>query len=145
MKFKDLPRSNISLPFKVGYKLLPKVKAEDIVENDVMKQYPYRTLIGCLQFLASRSRPDITFAVNIMSQFCSGYTYQHWTVLADIVNYVFNTRNYMLNLSNVKDCRLVAYSDASWGSILSSRHSMSHHILLFGNIPFSWKSSKQNV
>ena len=94
-----------------------------------MKKFPYRTLIGFLSFLADRSRPEISFAVNLMSQFCNAYSYSHWKIVVDIMNYVFNTKEYKLNLSNVKGTGLVSYSDANWGSNLIQRHSTSGYIL----------------
>ena len=143
VKFKDLPKSFVNLPFKVGFTLPPKVEEKEIVENEIMHKYPYRSLIGCLSFLANRSRPDISYAVNIMSQFCNGYTYQHWKIVVDILNYALNTKDYKMNLTDIKSRDLVSYSDANWGSRLSDRHSISGYIIYFCGIPITWKSSKQ--
>lgn len=143
IKFKELPKSHVKLPFKVGGVLPPKVPESDIIENDLMKKYPYRTLIGCLSFLADRSRPDISYSVNLMSQFCNGYTCQHWAFLVDILNYVFQTKSYKINLSNVNNNILCSYSDANWGCNLTNRHSSSGYIIQFYGIPFVWKSAKQ--
>lgn len=34
-----------------------------------MAKTPYRQLIGCLMYLALGTQPDITFAINFLSQF----------------------------------------------------------------------------
>ncbi|GBO41020.1 Retrovirus-related Pol polyprotein from transposon TNT 1-94 [Araneus ventricosus] len=68
-RFKNLPRRRITLPLKVGCILPDRVKENEIIETELMRQIPYKTLIGCLSFIANRSRPDIAFAVNTMSQF----------------------------------------------------------------------------
>ena len=39
-------------------------------ENNRTKE-PYKALLGCLQYLASMSRPDISAAVSILSKFQS--------------------------------------------------------------------------
>ncbi|GBM32987.1 Retrovirus-related Pol polyprotein from transposon TNT 1-94 [Araneus ventricosus] len=36
-------------------------------ETKEMERYPYRSVIGCLVFIASRTRPDINYAVNLFS------------------------------------------------------------------------------
>ncbi|KAF8783500.1 Retrovirus-related Pol polyprotein like [Argiope bruennichi] len=142
-RFKNLPKKRVSLPFKVGCILPERVKENEIEETELMRQFPYRTLIGCLYFIANRSRPDIEFAVNTMSQFCNGYTYHHWTVVVDILNYVFETRHYKINLSDTRSNMLTMYSDSSWGCKLNDRHSTSGYIMFFGNVPIVWKSQKQ--
>ena len=114
VKLEDLPRTYVNLPLKVG--IVPPKEEKEISENEIMKKFPYRTLIGCLTCLADRSRPEISFAVNLMSQFCIAYSYSHWKIVVDIMNYVFNTKEYKLNLSNIKGTGLVSYSDANWGS-----------------------------
>lgn len=143
LKFKDLPKGFVTLPLKVGCTLPSKVKDDEIVETDIMKSFPYRSMIGSLLFLATRSRCDISFSVNVLSQYCNGYTYKHWCYVVDLMNYVFSTKDYKINLSNISGNELIAFSDANWGSSLTNRHSSSGHIILFGNVPFSWKSSKQ--
>ncbi|GBL69431.1 Retrovirus-related Pol polyprotein from transposon TNT 1-94, partial [Araneus ventricosus] len=142
-RFKNLPRRRITLPLKVGCILPDRVKENEMIETELMRQIPYKTLIGCLSFIANRSRPDIAFAVNTMSQFCNGYTYHHWTIVVDILNYVFNTMYYKINLSDTHNTRLTMYSDSSWGCKLNDRHSTSGYIMLFGNVPVTWKSQKQ--
>ncbi|GBO03580.1 Retrovirus-related Pol polyprotein from transposon TNT 1-94 [Araneus ventricosus] len=142
-RFKNLPRRQIALPLKVGCILPDRVKENEIIETELTRQIPYKTLIGCLSFIANRSRPDIAFAVNTMSQFCNGYTYHHWTIVVDILNYVFKTMFYKINLSDTHNTRLTMYSDSSWGCKLNDRHSTSGYIMLFGNVPITWKSQKQ--
>ncbi|GBN31336.1 Retrovirus-related Pol polyprotein from transposon TNT 1-94 [Araneus ventricosus] len=77
IKFKELPKSNVNLPIKLGSKLPEKIEEKDIVENELMSKFPYRSLIGCLSFMVDRTRPDISFSVNLMSQFSNGYTFEH--------------------------------------------------------------------
>jgi hypothetical protein len=142
-RFSDLPNSHARVPLKIGMNIPEKVNENEIVENELMVKYPYRSLIGCLSFLADRTRPDISYAVNAMSQYCNGYTYEHWKIVVNILSYVFNTKDDKINLSNYNEYTLIGYSDADWGSKLFNRHSTSGYILFIGNTPFSWKSHKQ--
>lgn len=46
--------------------------------EDVNKNIPYREAVGCLIYLAHVTRPDITYAVNKLSQYCNSPGNQHW-------------------------------------------------------------------
>ena len=37
-----------------------------------------------------------------MSQFGNAYSYDHWKIVVDIMTYVFNTKEYKLNLQTLK-------------------------------------------
>lgn len=141
MKFKDLPRSRVKLPRKIDT-LPARESSRNPVENDIMKKFLYRTLIRCLSSLADRSRPNVSFAVNLMSQFCNCYNYYHWKIVVDTMNYVFETKDYKIDLSTVNEKGLIAFSDANWRSSLTNRHSTSGYILFYNGVPFMWKSSK---
>ena len=51
----------------------PKMDDEDVLGPEV----PYISAIGALMYLASHTRPDICFAVNLLSRFSSCPTQRH--------------------------------------------------------------------
>src|SRR5690606_6634295 len=55
----------------------PKKKDEEVLGPEV----PYLSAIGALMYLASHTRPDICFAVSLLSRFSSCPTQRHWTAL----------------------------------------------------------------
>ena len=134
-KFNELPKSYVNLPFKVGLKLPLGEKDSKIEETELMQKFPYRTLLGCLSFIASRTRPDIEYAVNTMSQFNNCYTKAHWDIVVNIFNYVCNTKDHKINLTKTDDSGLVAFSDANWGSDLTFRHSTGGYLIMFCGVP----------
>ncbi|XP_057250734.1 uncharacterized protein LOC130591432 [Beta vulgaris subsp. vulgaris] len=52
----------------------PRESNEDILGPDV----PYLSAIGALMYLASHTRPDISFSVNLLARFSSCPTRRHW-------------------------------------------------------------------
>lgn len=108
-----------------------------------MNKLPYRILIGSLSYLAGRTRPDISYAVNILSQFQSNPGRMHWEALLKLLSYVISTKDFKLNLSNMQDLNLTAYSDAAFASNRDDRTSMSGQIIFLDRVPISWRSSKQ--
>ena len=79
-----------------------------------MKNIPYREAIGSLQFLASITRPDIAYAVNKLSQFCSSPNKSHWTAVKHLMRYLKGTKQYKLEYVKGQPSEIVAYCDADW-------------------------------
>lgn len=85
---------------------------------------PYRNVFGFRSFIASRTRPDIAYAVNIFSQFQANFGFPHWNGLLKLLGYVISTRNLKLNLS-CKSTDLIAYSDSDFAASRDDSISMS--------------------
>ncbi|GBN19066.1 Retrovirus-related Pol polyprotein from transposon TNT 1-94 [Araneus ventricosus] len=68
-------------------------------EVEEMSNLPYRNLLGSLAFIAGRTRSDIMYAVNLLSQFQSNPGIKHWQSLLKLLGYLQSTRNYRLDLS----------------------------------------------
>ena len=116
----------------------PQTKAE----MDEMTKYPYRNVLGCLSYLASRTRPDISYAVNIFSQFQNNPGIEHWTGLLKLLGYVRKTSEYKLRLE-CDNASLIGYSDADFASNRDDRISMGGQFICLGNAPIVWRSFKE--
>uniref|UniRef100_T1IX58 Reverse transcriptase Ty1/copia-type domain-containing protein n=1 Tax=Strigamia maritima TaxID=126957 RepID=T1IX58_STRMM len=73
----------VKVPVTVGTTLV-KCKEGESVED-----FPYRSLIGSLMFLASRSRPDILYAVTYLSQLNVLHSGAHVKCLKQVLQYVY--------------------------------------------------------
>lgn len=71
-------------------------------------------------YLAVSMRPDISYAVNFMSQFNMNYTEEHWVAAKRILRYLRGTLDYGL-LYQKTDVQLYGVVDADWGSNLVDR------------------------
>lgn len=132
-----------SLPIAVGTVLSKNQCPKSNEEISEMSKLPYRNILGCLAFLASRTRPDISYAVNILSQFQSNPGMIHWNTLLKLVGYIHQTKAYKLNISNVKDINLMCYSDADFAANRDDRISIGGLILFINESPIMWRTFKQ--
>lgn len=69
--FEDIPKVKCKLP------LSPGIILNATTDGEQAKGVPYRQLIGCLLFLASKTRPDILFSVIALSQFSNNPSWSH--------------------------------------------------------------------
>ncbi|CAL1268607.1 unnamed protein product [Larinioides sclopetarius] len=100
-------------------------------------------MLGCLSFLANRTRPDISYIVNILSQYQNNPAKVHWNSLLRLLGYVKSTVSYKLNLS-CHTPKIVAFSDSDFAACRDDRVSMRGQIIFVGQAPIMWRSFKEN-
>ncbi|CAH9134814.1 unnamed protein product [Cuscuta epithymum] len=104
----------------------------------------YRKALGLLQYLAF-TRPDISFAVNRLSQFMHAPTNMHFQGVKRILRYLKGTINYGLFIKRCASLPLTAFSDSDWGGINDGGKSTTGYALYLGSNIISWKSAKQKT
>jgi hypothetical protein len=110
----------------------------------------YRQKIGALIWLQLWTRPDISYATNLLAR----YTLYCSEKLLAAVNKVWRYLKFSKELGirfapedalNYGLNTLVAYSDASDADCLITRRSTGGHALFFNSSPTSWRSKRQNL
>ncbi|KAJ1692595.1 hypothetical protein LUZ63_009293 [Rhynchospora breviuscula] len=102
----------------------------------------YRMTVGALQY-ATITRPDITFAVNKVSQFMHAPTTSHWAAVKRILRYLKGSLSLGLQLKPDASFTLHAYSDADWAGCPDDRRSTSGFSIFLGPNLISWSAKKQ--
>ena len=104
----------------------------------------YRQVLGSLQYLAL-TRPDISFAVNKLSQYMHQPSAIHWSAVKRILRYLKGTLNHGLFLRKTTQLHLHAFADADWAGNFDDRTSTSGYVIFLGSNPISWSSKKQKT
>ncbi|XP_059295336.1 uncharacterized mitochondrial protein AtMg00810-like [Lycium ferocissimum] len=102
----------------------------------------YRRLVGSLVYLMM-TRPDISYAVQLLSQFVSCPTRIHYSALLRVIRYVWGTVSRSLFFPSVSTCQLEGYSDADWAGCPDSRRLITGWCMFLGSSLVSWKCKKQ--
>ncbi|UYV79715.1 hypothetical protein LAZ67_18000390 [Cordylochernes scorpioides] len=108
------------------------------------ERFPYRELIGGLSYLSQRTRPDIAYAVGILSRYCDNYTRKHWEAGKRVLRYLKSTKDFGITYRSTGK-PLIAFSDASWASDIVDRKGVSGHLIILAGAPIIWRSTKQTV
>ncbi|KAM1936244.1 hypothetical protein ACFX15_013538 [Malus domestica] len=132
------------------YPFHPKEDANEILEPEV----PYLSAMGALLYLAQCTRPDISFAVNLLARYSNAPTRRHWNGVKDIFRYLKGTMDlglfYTLESPSVAapyslqiDSHLVGYADVGYLSDLHKAHSQMGYVFTVGDTAISWRCTKQ--
>lgn len=136
----------VSVPFDPGLKLRrPTPDSLPLQEREKLAKLPYRSLVGCLLYLAIGTRPDIAYAVQQLSQYLDSYSYAHWNAAIRVVRYLKGTRDLKLVLGGQGDNRLVGFTDSDWANCLDTRRSVGGYCFSLGSGIISWSAKKQKT
>lgn len=108
------------------------------------KPTEYRSLIGALQYL-THTRPDLSFAVNKLSQFLKAPTDCHWSAAKRVLRYLKGTIDLGLHIKVGDRLILTGFSDADWACCPDDRRSIAGYCVYLGDTLVSWSSKKQAV
>ena len=88
------------------------------------------------------TRPDIAYAVGVMSRYTSNPSKSHWLGVTRILRYLKATKDFGICYSGYPSV-LEGFSDASWITNKDDHSSTSGWVFLFGGGAVSWGSKKQ--
>ena len=104
-------------------------------------------MIGCLNYLANTTRPDITFAVRALSRYVQNPGRKHWLQGKHILRYLKATKCRKLTYRKSKTLALTGFSDADWAGKSDDRRSTSGFCFFLNSESgaFSWSSKLQTT
>ena len=103
-----------------------------------IKHTEYMQVVGALLWLASFTRPDLTYAASVLARFVSNPGKPHYTAMQRTLAYLFHSATHGL-LFKPDKCDLVVYSDADW----STKFSTSGGICYVHGCPVHWHTRLQ--
>lgn len=106
------------------------------------EQTTYREIIGSLMYCATMTRPDITYAVSMLSQFLKTPRTTHLKAAKCVLCYLSGTRDLKLLLGG--NSSVAGFSDTDWASHLHC-HLISGFAYFVGLGAVSWSVKKQPI
>jgi hypothetical protein len=73
-------------------------------KNKPTDQLKYSQIIGSLMYLASTTRPDISFTVSKLSRFMLNPSIDHWHALERVMRYLYGIMSYGIHYSGTLLC-----------------------------------------
>lgn len=108
---------HVVTPLALNTKLSANVRI--LLENPTL----YRSIREKLNFLTN-TRPDLTYIVQILSQFMQNPRSSHWNALLHTLNNMYSTCGQGIKLKAQDKLILQAYSNSDWGTCIDTRNSI---------------------
>ncbi|XP_071578912.1 uncharacterized protein [Temnothorax nylanderi] len=134
----------VATPMNPAVKLSKKMSPTTEEDKKQMSQIPYRNVIGSLMYLATSTRPDIAYAISILSQFSENPGQDHWKAAKRVLRYLKKTENLGITFTKTGN-ELVGFSDADWGASIDDRRSYTGYVFKLAGGAISWSSRKQKT
>eukprot|EP00253_Pinus_taeda_P009205 PITA_09205 len=127
--------------------ITPTVMGLKLSREDSSKDFDpslYKSIVGSLMYLTA-TRPDIMYAVSLISRFMERPKEVHWQAAKRIMRYVKGTKMFeiLYNVSEHSD--LIGYIDSDWAESVDDRKSTSGYVFHMGLGAISWASKKQSI
>jgi hypothetical protein len=109
---------------------------------------PYRSAIGSMMYPSNTSRPDISYAVGILSRYLEKPKERHWTAAMRVLKYLKGTADLALiyEKCDQKQFELTGFADSDWAGDVDTSKSVGGYAIYLGNCLVGWKSKRrQNV
>ena len=127
-----------STPVAANTKLPKLVEAEADIKS-------YQSRLGAVMYCMLGTRPDLAYAVAMLSQHSATPGKEHHEALTRIFHYLRKTTDTKLRFDGMKKPELLGYVDADWANDLTDRRSITGHVFLMCGGAISWCSQKQKV
>ncbi|XP_062701949.1 uncharacterized protein LOC134285364 [Aedes albopictus] len=127
----------VNTAMNVSEKLTNEMCPSTAEEVETMKNVPYREAVGCLMYLAQSTRPDICYAVNVLSRFNSNPGERHWNAVKHLMRYLRGTSQYRLEYHRDENSAIQGQYD--------DRKSITGYLFTAQGGAISWSSKRQQT
>lgn len=116
------------------------------INNEKPSNVPYQEAVRSLVFLAAVSRPDISYAVNLVSKYLNNHNHEHWRAVKRIFAYLSGTLDHCIEYTDGgSKLELIGFSDADYAGDVETRRSTTGYLFCLANGAVSWLSQRQKM
>ncbi|XP_035842146.1 secreted RxLR effector protein 161-like [Helianthus annuus] len=136
-------KTPIGAHFKLSLQDSPKTEHEE----RYMSSVPYANVVGSMMYLMVCTRPDLAYAVSVVSRYLSCPGKNHWEAVKWILRYLKGTQDWGLVFGdNASDQeRVVGFVDADFAKDPDKGRLVTGYMFkILGNV-VSWKSQLQHI
>lgn len=128
---------SVSTPIETNLKLTKLTEPE-------IEARAYQSALGALMYAMLATRPDLAFAVGVLSRHAATPGEPHWTALKRVYRYLRGTTEARLTFSGDTTDTPLGYADADWAADVNDRRSISGYVFILSGGAVSWSSKKQS-
>jgi hypothetical protein len=115
-------------------------------EREEADSLPFRAIVGKCMYLATCTRPDISYAVRELARFMSNYGSKHFEAAKHLLRYLQGTRSRGVIYGDTQNSSpsFHCFTDSDW-AMSEGRKSISGYVIVCGGGPLTWSSKQQTI
>lgn len=133
-----------STPCALGLDLRKAVGEMKAEEAEKMRNVPYSSAVGAIMYAMLGTRPDIAYAVSVLSQFMHDPRLEHWKAVKRVLRYLKGTRDHKLVYDGGEFPYFHGYTDSDWANDKADRRSTCGYVFFLHGGAINWRSRKQH-
>lgn len=133
----------IATHFKLSSSQCPKTEEEKLE----MAKIPYANAVGYMMYAMVLTRPDISYALSVVSRYMVSPGKEHWRAVKWVLRYLSGTLNQGLvyGKSGIKSEGISGFVDSDFAGDLDRRRSLTGYLYMLDGCLINWKASLQYV
>ena len=135
---------SVSTPIAPHFKLSAEQCPSTDEDFEYMSRVPYSSVVGSLMYAMVCSRPDLSYAMSLVSRYMANLGKEHWKAVQWIFRYLRGTSNACLKFGKT-DEGLAGYVDSDFAADLDKRRSLTGYVFTLGGCAVSWRATLQSV
>ena len=146
-RFNMLDSRPVLRPIASHFKLSSSQSPQTEDERKCMQRVPYSSAVGSLMYVMVCSRPDLAYAISMVSRFMTNPGKQHWEVLKWVLRYLKRSQNVglMYNGKASLSTKVEGFVDSDYAGSLDTRKSLIGYVFTMYGGAVNWKANLQLV
>lgn len=124
--------------------MVPGSKIDSDEKGELVNETLYKQMIGSLMYITN-TRPDLQFAVSLLSRFMSRPTQLHAQAAKRVLRYLKGTMDHGIWYRRGGVGELQVYTDSDFAGDVESGKSISGYMFMMDNAAVAWLSKKQPI
>ncbi|CAI7904373.1 unnamed protein product [Closterium sp. NIES-54] len=115
-------------------------------DESVEPSGPYQELLGCLMYLMTCTRPDLSYPLSLLACYVAPGRHRkvHWDAAKRVLRYLCSTSGTGLVLGGRGSVVLTGHSHASWADDQATQRSSMGYTFSLGSDSVSWRSTRSS-
>lgn len=145
-RFSMLNSKPAPIPLGGHLKLSKSSCPTTVAEIEKMRNVPYDVAVGSVMYAMLCTRPDLAFAISILSRYMSNPGEKHWATMKYCLKYISGSRSVGLVYSEHKPrTQLQGYVDSNYAGNKNTRKSTTAYFYTWDGNCVSWKVQQQSI
>ncbi|KAJ9566010.1 hypothetical protein OSB04_001976 [Centaurea solstitialis] len=133
---------SVNTPFAPHFRLSSALSPSTQADVAYMARVSYSSAVGSLMYAMICTRPDLAYAVSMVSRYMANPGKEHWKAVQWIFRYLKGTTNLCLHFGR-NSSGVLGYTDSDYGKDIDNRRSITGYVFTLDGCSISWRAHLQ--